>query len=108
MTALGWIVTAGTIWFCFQFAAVLVCWRFTQIRPTFEAVLRERIAQPGFGDDVWSGLDRAMAEPWDEPDCLADVFAVEDDIDTLVDAINEDREKALFAAWENEFGERAS
>jgi hypothetical protein len=31
-----------------------------------------------------------------------------DDIDALVDAINEDREKEMFAAWEAQFGERAS
>jgi hypothetical protein len=92
------LVVGGSSCALLQIAVVLICWRFTAIRPTLDAVLVERIAEPSFGESVWAGLDRALAEPWDEPD----------DIDALVDAINEDSEKAMFAAWEAEFGERAS
>jgi hypothetical protein len=98
VTALKLIVLGGSAWALLLILFVLVCWRFTPIRPTLESALRERIAEPGFGDDVWAGLDRALAEPGDEPD----------DIDALVDAINEDHDKAHFEQWENEFRERAS
>lgn len=90
-------VVGGSMCALLHVAVVLGLWRFKSVRPTLDAVLVERIAQPGFGEDVWAGLDRALAEPWDEPD----------DIDALVDAINEDSEKAMFEAWEREFGERA-
>jgi hypothetical protein len=95
VNAITLLLICGSVWFCFQLIAVLVCWRFTRIRPTLESALRDRIAEPGFGDDVWAGLDRAMAERWD-------------DVDALVDAINEDHDKAHFELWENEFRERAS
>lgn len=32
MTAVGWVITAVTIWACFQFLAVLFGWRFTRLR----------------------------------------------------------------------------
>lgn len=95
MTAL---VVGGSACLCLQLLVVLIGWRFKTIRPTLETVLQERIAQPGFGEDVWANLDRALAEPWDEPD----------DIDALVDVINEEHDNEHFALWENEFGERAT
>lgn len=101
MTVVGWIITGGTAWFCFCALAVLVCWRFTAIRPTLDAVLVERCAKPSFGESVWAGLDRALAEPWDEPD---EVSTAEDQAIAVAAGSNDDH----FALWENELRERAS
>lgn len=91
MTAL---VVGGSACALLQIAVVLALWRFKSIRPTLDAVLQERIAEPGFGESVWAGLDRALAEPWDE----------EDEAIAVAASSNDDH----FALWENELSERAS
>jgi hypothetical protein len=112
MNLFTFLVVCGSVWGLFQLLAVLIGWRFTRMRPTLDAVLVERIAQPGFGESVWAGLDRALAEPWDDdgneavahwsdcgcPDCH--VFAVDDDIDALVDAINGGRDLDILLTHE--------
>lgn len=94
MTAL---VVGGTMCALVQIAAVLILWRCKRIRPTLDAVLVERCSEPGFGESVWAGLDRALAEPWDDDDA-------EDEAIAVAASSNDDH----FALWENELRERAS
>jgi hypothetical protein len=89
------VVVGGSACALLQIAVVLALWRFKSIRPTLDAVLVERIAKPGFGEDVWAGLDRALAEPWDD---------AEDEAIAVAAASNDDH----FALWENEIRECAS
>lgn len=89
------VVVGGSACALLQIAVVLALWRFKSIRPTLDAVLQERIAEPGFGESVWAGLDRALAEPWDD---------AEDEAISVAGSSNDDH----FALWETELRERAS
>jgi hypothetical protein len=89
VTALTLIIICGSVWGLFQLLVVLVGWRFTKIRPHFDAVLQQRSDAIGeFDDHVDTALeilltheagvaDGAQPERWIE---LEEEFADLDDL----------------------------
>ena len=93
MSVLGWIITVGTVLFCIQLLAVLVCMRFGAMRS--RALVEPFAEDPPAGPSVWDALDRHLAVPSD--------VAAEDQAIAVSATSNDDH----FAMWQSEIADDA-
>lgn len=91
MSVLGWIITVGTVLFCIQLLAVLVCMRFGAMRG--RALVEPFVEEPPAGPSVWDALDRHLAAPRDT--------AAEDQAIAVAATSNDDH----FVMWEAELAD---